>query len=288
MQIQLEFHSQVLCLRINMDPFKNDTNFLDTRQVSNIERVTEFSSLFEQSGKDTDLYKRVGDDKDEEVPGLKTNTEKVDINETSIIRGSRPFIASLFGKPGEGKSHLAQHIVLERIKQKRVGRILIVTSTGWTDDWRFLPRKHFKRWSKSLLKRIYMAQGSKKRKPLLLILEDQGNSFNWGDPEVIKMFISHRHLDLSILVTMQYVNLMRPIEREVSSVVAIFKQTTENARKALFNSFGVNYGSKKDFYEMLEKNTGDFFFILYDARLYTWERMKLQYTDFSKTQVEVD
>lgn len=211
--------------------------------------------------------------KEEEV---ETNNEKLDENEKSIVKGKKPFLLTIFGKPGEGKSALAQYVVYEKFQQKAIDYCMIISNSSFNDDWKFVPKKAIKKmWTPELAKQIADFQSKKGRGHLLVVLEDPVGSFPWDDKQVLQMIIMHRHLNISWIINVQYVNKLPPIYRECATYAAIFRQQTDRAREALYLSYGGDFKDKKEFYDLLQKSTGNYYFLFYESPFQRWSKTKI-------------
>jgi hypothetical protein len=210
-------------------------------------------------------------------PELETNNEKLDPDEKSIVKGKKPFLMCIFGKPGEGKSALAQYVVYEKFQQKAIDYVMVISNSSFNDDWKFLPPKAIKKiWTPELAKQITDFQKKPGRGHLLVVLEDPVGSFPWEDKQVIQMIITHRHLNISWIINVQYVNKLPPIYRECATYVAIFKQQMDRAKEALFLSYGGDFKDKKEFYELLQKSTGNYYFLFFEAPFQRWSKTKIE------------
>lgn len=241
-------------------------------------RKRETTPTIEQ-GKDTSqLYheqEKLLDQKQEEE--LQTNNEKLDPTEKSIVKGKKPFLMCIFGKPGEGKSALAQYVVYEKFQQKAIDYVMVISNSSFNDDWKFLPAKAIKKiWTPELAKQITEFQKKKGRGHLLVVLEDPVGSFPWDDKQVIQMIIMHRHLNISWIINVQYVNKLPPIYRECATFVAIFKQQMDRAKEALYLSYGGDFKDKKEFYDTLQKSTGNYYFLFFEAPFQRWSKTKIE------------
>ena len=208
---------------------------------------------------------------------LETNNEKLDPNEKAIVKGKKPFLMCIFGKPGEGKSALAQFVVYEKFQQKAIDYVMVISNSSFNDDWKFLPPKAIKKlWTPELAKQITDFQKKKGRGHLLVVLEDPVGSFPLDDKQVIQMIIMHRHLNISWIINVQYVNKLPPIYRECATYVAIFKQQMDRAKEALYLSYGGDFKDKKEFYELLQKSTGNYYFLFFEAPFQRWSKTKIE------------
>lgn len=214
---------------------------------------------------------------DKAAKKLETNNETLDPNEESVVKGKKPFILTIFGKPGEGKSALAQYVVYEKFQQKAIDYAMVISNSSYNDDWKWLPAKAIKKhWTKELANQITNFQKKPERGHLLIVLEDPVGSFPWDDKQVLQMVITHRHLNISWIINVQYVNKIPPIYRECATYSAIFKQQTERAKEALFQSYGGDFGTKKRFYEVLSQTTGNYYFLYFEAPFQRWSKMKIE------------
>jgi len=241
-------------------PFEKENGDVDT------------ASLF--SGKQEELTDDLLGGKKEE--DLQTNNETLDPDEKSIVKGKKPFLMTIFGKPGEGKSALAQYVVYEKFQQKAIDYVMVISNSSFNDDWKFLPKKAIKKlWTPELAKQIVDFQSKKGRGHLLVVLEDPVGSFPWEEKQVIQMIIMHRHLNISWIINVQYVNKLPPIYRECATYVAIFRQQMDRAKEALFLSYGGDFTNKKEFYDLLQKSTGNYYFLFYEAPFQRWSKTKI-------------
>jgi len=213
-------------------------------------------------------------------PKLETNNEILDPNEKSIVKGKKPFMMTIFGKPGEGKSALAQYVVYEKLQQKAVDYVMVISNSSFNEDWKWLPPKAIKKlWTPELAETIVKFQTKPERGHLLVVLEDPVGSFPWDDKKVLQMIITHRHLNISWIINVQYVNKIPPIYRECATYVAIFRQQTERSKEALFLSYGGDFNDKKHFYSVLQNSTGNYYFLFYEAPFQRWSKTKIDPLD---------
>jgi len=249
-----------------------EEDFIDFMIGTEEKNKYDFGNLFENENEEEEK------EESDILPSKKklhTEEEEIDKNQDAIVRGKKPFVLCIFGPPGQGKTQLAKYVTVDMWNKRAFDYAIVVSTTDFNDDWSFLPKKSHKRWSEKLRKKIIEVQTNPERGRLLLILEDQAGTFPW-DTNVIASFIScYRHYNLKIIICMQYVNLVPPIIRECAGIAVMFKQVTDISRQELYKSYGMNYGDKKEFYSYLDENTGDYWFILYDARIYTWEVKKI-------------
>jgi hypothetical protein len=219
-----------------------------------------------------------GEEKQEEKEfETETNNEKLDPDEKSIVKGKKPFLMTIFGKPGEGKSALAQYVVYEKFQQKAIDYVMVISNSSYNDDWRFLPKKAIKKlWTAELATQITNFQKKKGRGHLLVVLEDPVGSFPWEDKQVLQMIIMHRHLNMSWIINVQYVYKLPPIYRECATYVAIFKQQTDRSKEALYLSYGGDFGNKNEFYKLLQDSTGNYYFLFFEAPFQRWSKTKIE------------
>jgi len=92
---------------------------------------------------------------------------------------------------------------------------------------------------------------SHRGKNILLVFDNCIGSVNWKAPIVDEVFSNHRHNNVSILVATQYPNKLPTLIREVSWVACIFKQGTSWSCRAIYNSYGEDYGSVKEFVDYM-------------------------------------
>jgi len=92
---------------------------------------------------------------------------------------------------------------------------------------------------------------SHRGKNILLVFDDCIGSVNRKAPIVDEVFSNHRHNNVSILVAMQYPNKLPTLIRKVSWQACIFKQGTRWSQKAIYDSYGEDYGSVKEFVDYM-------------------------------------
>lgn len=161
-----------------------------------------------------------------------------------------PFIASIFGSPGSGKSHLCKYLAIKLHQQKLIDLVIACTGTPFNDFFQeFINPAHIHRFSRELIQKIL--KKAEELRPnnikILLILDDLLGSANWNIAEINQLFTCHRHYNISILLTSQYPNKIPPTIRECSWIAIVFPQTTDISINALYLSFGSGFATKRDF-----------------------------------------
>jgi hypothetical protein len=170
-----------------------------------------------------------------------------------------PFVASIFGSPSSGKSHLIKYFTASLYKRKLIDYVVVMTGTPFTDFYTdFVDSQYVLTYSDANLGKI-LAKAQQlvpQKKTWLLILDDLLGSANWNKPIMSKLFSCHRHFGISILLTSQYVAKIPPLIRECSWYAFIFAATTHRSLSALYESFGSGFETLhkfKDFLDTLPK-----------------------------------
>jgi len=161
-----------------------------------------------------------------------------------------PFIISIYGKPASGKSHLMRYILCKMRAEKKFDILIVFTGliqNGFFDN--MVDSRFVMRYNEKLLTQYWKRAQAivHKKKNILFVFDDCIGLVNWTSPMVDKVFTTHQHSNVLILVSTQYPNKLPTLIREVSSMACIFKQSTKWSRKAVYDSYGEDYGSLKDF-----------------------------------------
>jgi DNA helicase HerA-like ATPase len=86
----------------------------------------------------------------------------------------------------------------------------------------------------------------------LLVIDDLPTELNKRTSAIVKQFLKHRHLHLSIIITTQKLNLLNLSIRNNASHLIVFKTNNQNERKSLATMVEIN---ENLFYEYLDYAT---------------------------------
>jgi len=165
-----------------------------------------------------------------------------------------PFIISIYGKPASGKSHLMKYILCRMRAEDKIHILFVFTSTKKNDFYNgMVDTKYVMRYNEKLLAQFWKTAEaiSHRGKNILLIFDNCIGSVNWKAPIVNEVFSNHRHNNVSILVATQYPNKLPTLIQEVSWVACIFNQGTSWSCRAIYSSYGKDYGSAKEFVDYM-------------------------------------
>lgn len=91
-----------------------------------------------------------------------------------------------------------------------------------------------------------------KQSQYLLIIDDLPTELNKRNSKIVKQFLKHRHLHLSIIITTQKLNLLNTSIRNNCSHFIVFKTNNKDERKSLASMVEI---SEDIFYEYLDYST---------------------------------
>lgn len=151
----------------------------------------------------------------------------------SIINliNTHPFLLYLIGKPKTGKSHMTKFIIKELMKNKLYDYVLVFCpSLGLSKDssYDFIPSEfQYNKYSDYKIRNIMRLQKQRKEenKPnrCLLILDDIIGSINKNNKTLHKLITLHRHYNISIIISSQYMKGVDPVLRDCFNYLIIFK-----------------------------------------------------------------
>lgn len=187
----------------------------------------------------------------------------------------KPGLYTFVGKSCRGKSCALKYVILHMIKNRGFKTGIVFTATKYKNELAdILPDKAiYEGWQPEVaktyienLKKLMEKKG--KLEPSFMVLEDLAGVLSIKDPYWINFFCLHRHLNISILITAQYLQqAISPTLREQTTHVFMFNSKTEKTKENLWRAFG-QLMKKKEFYDHYELNTskdeqGDHVFLLY-------------------------
>lgn len=187
-----------------------------------------------------------------------------------------PFVGTIVGKPGSGKSHLVRyicHTMQCKKKKDRFSIIVVFTKTKFNNAYDWVPDQWVhENYSKKVLSRIMRLQKRIRENGLtpphlLLIFDDCLNNKAYQQQIFSDLIYNRRHYNISILFCTQYLAGTVPtFMREGTDLAFIFKQFSKNSLDGVFNSWGHlsfgNYYAFQNYMNALEK----YDFITIDTR----------------------
>lgn len=161
----------------------------------------------------------------------------------------------LFGAPASGKSFLIRDLVYHF--RSTANLIVVLTCSKFNSFFQsFIPAQYVHDGFniEVVEKLLVVAKELKKLESgnrILLVLDDLQNSL-WTHPTMLMLINVHRHYNIDVIISAQYVKALTPNIRSNATLCFIFKQTDKNAIEGIYDSF--NYGmDKTEFIAMLSQ-----------------------------------
>ena len=187
-----------------------------------------------------------------------------------------PFILSLSGANGSGKTNLIKYIIKSFVLCEKLNIIVIFSNTGgFTDDFKFLDElnniKYFiinPVFYEDAIKKILDIQRKKAQSggasKCFIIFDDILGAAK--DSKILKVLISqNRHFNLSVIFSVQHINQAATYLREISNYDIIFELKTSNSLKACYeNYFACDYKNFNDFKFAMNKLLKKYHFLFAD------------------------
>ena len=176
----------------------------------------------------------------------------------------------LVGKRASGKSRLLRYIVL--MNKDKFDTIFIICPTeplnsfykGIVPDENIFDN-YSDKWMDSLFKRATEENSNKEdknKKKILLILDDICSDVSMHTCKPIKkIFTRGRHLQISIIITAQYLYHISPIQRNNCDFLLV-GQLNKQGLDILASEFLLGNISKQDFVKLYYNSTNDYKFLL--------------------------
>lgn len=178
-----------------------------------------------------------------------------------------PCVCVLSGKPKQGKSHLIKYFMYLHRKYFDYG--LVFTRTKFNDGYKFLPQDYVHSdYDESILKNLMKLQanlieeGTQKK---VFIIFDDCLSDDFKKETFTNLITQHRHYNITVIISTQYIYKINPTIRECAGYAIIFRPTTGRSIDALYESFGSHFNDREEFKKYVIDNTGDFQFIFVDV-----------------------
>ncbi len=135
--------------------------------------------------------------------------------------------------------------------------VLVFTSTGFTDSYKYLNKLGIKNKILSSLnidesiekimdkqKKFYLNKIDSK---ICIIFDDIMGTLNSYSKVLKRLLGSFRHYNISIIFVAQYASVIPTYIRELSFYNIIFNQTTFASLKSIYESYFRNFNSQKEF-----------------------------------------
>ena len=179
-------------------------------------------------------------------------------------------ITSMLAKRNSGKSVLLKHLV--EAEKHKFARIYVICPTEkinrfYSDivDEECIFDSYDEKWVNKLIDKmteINSNKPAKERKNILLILDDLVSDTNFHQsPSFKKIIIRGRHINIAIILTFQYLNLIPPTAR--SNLDTLFVgQMNKQSVDLLVSEFISGDISKEEFIKMYNKCTKDYNFLV--------------------------
>ena len=179
-------------------------------------------------------------------------------------------ITSLLAKRNSGKSVLLKHLV--EAERHKFSKIYVICPTEkinrfYSDivDEECIFDSYDEKWVNKLIDKmteINSNKPAKERKNILLILDDLVSDTNFHQsPSFKKIIIRGRHINIAIILTFQYLNLIPPTAR--SNLDTLFVgQMNKQSVDLLMSEFISGDISKEEFIKMFNRCTRDYNFLV--------------------------
>lgn len=175
---------------------------------------------------------------------------------------------SFCAKRGSGKSCLIKYLV--SCEKKLFDKTYVICPTERVNHFYsdIVPENCiFDHWSEAwvgtLIQKMTQLKSEGKNKHVLLILDDLVTDVNFGQSKTLKLLYSRgRHLNISVILSMQYINSIPPIARGNTDYFLVGQQNAYSI-DLLVTEYMAGNIAKKEFIEMYHLNTRDYrFFVI--------------------------
>ena len=177
---------------------------------------------------------------------------------------------ALLAKRNSGKSVLLKHLV--ESEKHKFARIYTICPTEkinrfYSDivDDECIFDSYDEKWVDKLISKmteINANKPNKERKNILLILDDVVSDHNFHQsPTLKKLFVRGRHINIAIILTFQYLNLIPPVARNNLDCLFV-GQMNKQSVDLLVSEFISGDISKEDFIKMYNRCTKDYNFLV--------------------------
>ena len=179
-------------------------------------------------------------------------------------------ITSLLAKRNSGKSCLLKYLV--EAERHKFNRIYVICPTEkinrfYSDivDDECIFDNYDEKWVDKLINKMTEVNSNKpqkERKNVLLILDDIVSDHNFHQsPSLKKIVIRGRHINIAVILTFQYLNLVPPVCRNNMDYL-FCGQMNKQSIDLLMSEFISGDISKDDFLKMFSRCTRDYNFLV--------------------------
>jgi len=176
----------------------------------------------------------------------------------------------LIAKRNSGKSCLLKYLV--EAERHKFNKIYVICPTEkinrfYSDivDDECIFDNYDEKWVDKLINKMTVINSNKpqkERKNVLLILDDIVSDHNFHQsPTLKKLFIRGRHINIAIILTFQYLNLIPPVARNNMDYL-FCGQMNKQSIDLLISEFISGDISKEDFLKMFYRCTRDYNFLV--------------------------
>ena len=180
-----------------------------------------------------------------------------------------PFIMTVSGSNGQGKSHFIKYLISSFYK---VWDLVIVFSNTaeFNKSYEFLEEKQNKYYIfntiyyEEVLKKLLAIQKQNimkgNNRKILIVFDDVCGQAK--DSKILKILISqNRHFFMSVIFAVQYINMAATYLREISYYDIIFELKTHNSLKSCYDNYFISdYDSFNEFKKKMKLERYQFFF----------------------------
>ena len=188
-------------------------------------------------------------------------------------RAERPFLILISAKTGSGKSVLISNLIRnQNMYYKYFDKVYFCSSNvheGKIYDDAYKNKVYvnesrlYDNFTESIMEEIVddiKNDEDFEDSHYLLVIDDLPTELNKRTSKIVKHFLKHRHLHLSIIISTQKLNLLNLSIRNNATHLIIFKTNNANERESMATMTELN---KNDFYDILDYATNDKYCFLF-------------------------
>jgi hypothetical protein len=172
------------------------------------------------------------------------------------------------GAVGAGKSNLVKALIAANWQKFNAG--LVVCPPGSEEDFeQWIPQRWLPGWgrAKDAVQLLVKRQLETRERTAFLILDDCIGTINFNSGFWCNLFITTRHLRITIFVTTQYAAKLPMVVRANTGQAFIFRQRVERSFKLLYESFGQSFNRWQEFRAFIREHTAaPFSCVRYDSK----------------------
>ena len=182
-------------------------------------------------------------------------------------RAERPFLMLISSKTGSGKSVLISNLLRRKeMYFKYFDKVYFCSSNvddGKIYDEAYKEKIHinedrmFDNFNEEIMSNIVediRNDEDFEDSQYLLIIDDLPTELNKRTSKIVKHFLKHRHLHLSIIITTQKLNLLNMSIRNNCTHVITYRTNNTNERESMATMTELK---KEDFYQLLDEATSE-------------------------------